>query len=120
MNLIRLIKLKKINGVLDNSSEIESKFVSYFNNLKFKNTEIHLDVNNYQYVVYNYGMNDKIYVKQYINSNHVEQNYIWLMTWDSDVNDYTFTMNDLDHIFTNFIRKHLNLINFKCLLLAID
>lgn len=36
MNLIRLIKLKKLNGELDDLTEQESYFLSFFDNLRLK------------------------------------------------------------------------------------
>ena len=45
MDLIRLIKLKKINGDLDNLSRFETYFFNYFNNLRVHHSSFYDKMN---------------------------------------------------------------------------
>lgn len=56
MNLIRLIKLKKLNGELDKLSDAHNFFISQFYNLK-QNEHIYKKISN--------GENIKVYIKVY-------------------------------------------------------
>ena len=62
MNLIRLIKLKRINGDLDNLSEQEEYFLSLFINL----TKIHNNyLNDSKMVLFSINSNEKIFYCSY-------------------------------------------------------
>lgn len=120
MDLIRLIKLKSINGEFDNITQVESKFISYLGNLKFMYKAELCDNDGSKYLICDYGVRNTILVKHYVNYNYASLNYIWLLNWKLDEVDSYYTIGDLDDIFTRFIQLYLGLSEFKCRIMKIS
>ena len=105
MNLIRLIKLKRINGDLDNLSEQEEYFLSLFINL----TKIHNNyLNDSKMVLFSINSNEKIFycsyyivwkiVKDKFNiDNKSMSNLIYNVLHKLGMCDYTVDVEDAMH-----------------------
>ena len=100
MDLIRLIKLKKINGELDNLDEKEELFFSLFDGLytfKEKNVIYFFDENGYYF---QYNLKTKDFWCSY--------SKVWTIFED----DYHPNYSQISNLISDIMKKHLNLVVF--------
>ena len=100
MNLTRLIKLKKINGELDNLTEQEKFFLSFFDNLDIQHNNNDIDL----------IKNDVVYFRISLKNKKIYYSYvkIWLV-FESKYDTSILELNDL---INGILDKHLNLSGF--------
>ena len=98
MDLIRLIKLKKINGELDNLTEQEKLFFSLFNGLRL--------VKEYNSIYFFNGI-------QYFFEYDLKYNVFYCsysMVWVVFKNKYNLNDNEIIDLITGILERHLKLV----------
>ena len=93
MNLIRLIKLKKINGELDDLTEQESYFLFFFNNLSKHND--------------NYCLGDNVYF--YLDLENKNFYYSYSRIWLVFKSKYDISILEFNDLICGLLETHLNL-----------